>query len=460
MPIQVKATTADAYKLIHDGALALARAEREGIRVDIEYCEKKKKHLTKKIKHYHSKLKGTKFYTKWESIYGGKTNIYSNYQLSRLLYHIMKIEPPKTTASGQGSTDDDALNQINMPELKIILKIRKLTKVRDTYLHAFVREQYNGYIHPTFHLHTVRTFRSSSSDPNFQNIPKRDKESMQICRRALLPHPGAMLAEADFSAIEVMISACYHRDPVMLKYLKDKNSDMHANMAKQIFMLDDLDRSQPAHSTLRTAAKNGFVFPQFYGDYYLNNAMSLAEWVKLPQAAWGENKGLVLPNGQYISDHFRGNGIKSFQQFVKYVEKVEDDFWNNRFKIYNSWRKAWVKQYRKQGSLKMFTGFTCSGVMRENEIINYPIQGSAFHCLLFTFIELDRIMMQEKWRTKLLGQIHDSIVMNIYPEEFDHVKQTIFNIVNKILPSAWDWITVPLEIDLEVYGIDKPWIAA
>ncbi len=456
--MKIKATTVDAYKLIHDGALALARAERQGIKIDTDYCNKKKKHLTRKINRYQKELKGTKFYRRWQAVYGHKTNIYSNHQLSRLLYHVMKIEPPKTTETGQGSTDDDALNQINIPELKTILKIRKLTKVRDTYLEAFVREQYDGYIHPTFHLHTVRTFRSSSSDPNFQNIPKRDKEAMEVCRRALLPHPGGMLVEADFSALEVMISACYHKDPVMMKYLNDKDADMHADMAKQIFMLDDLNKELPAHSILRGAAKNGFVFPQFYGDYYLNNAMSLVEWVGLSQGAWQEKKGIQLPDGTYISDHFRKQGVKSFQKFVDHIEQVEEDFWNNRFKVYNNWRKAWVKKYRKNGYLKMLTGFTCSGVMRKNEIVNYPIQGSGFHCLLFTFNALDKAMREEGWRSSLIGQIHDSIVMNIYPEEFDHIKQTTLKIVEEDLPRTWDWITVPLEIDLDVYEVDGPWL--
>ncbi len=273
-----------------------------------------------------------------------------------------------------------------------------------------------------------------------------------------MPHPGCMLVEADFSALEVMISACYHKDPVMLKYLKDKNADMHSDMAKQIFMLDSLDRTQPAHDKLRTATKNGFVFPQFYGDYYGNNAMSLAEWAGLPQSAWSEKKGVILPDGNHISDHFRNKGIKSFQKFIDHMEQVEADFWGNRFKVYNSWRRVWVDKYRKNGYLKMHTGFTCSGVMKRNEIINYPVQGSGFHCLLFTFIALDKLMREEGWRSSLVGQIHDSIVMNIYPDEFEHIKESALKIVREDLPKAWPWIIVPLEIDLDVYDVDGPWL--
>ncbi len=456
--MKVKATTADAYKLIHDGVLALARAERQGIRIDTDYCNKKIKHLSRKIEYHHGQLKETKLHQRWNTIYKNKTNIYSNHQLSYVLYKNMKIEPAKRTASGGPSTDEEALSRMDVPGLNIILKIRKLSKIKDTYLGGFIREETNGYIHPVFNLHTVRTYRSSSSDPNFQNIPKRDKEALKICRRALFPRPGRMLIEADFSALEVMISVMYHKDPTMISYLQDDTADMHLDMAKQIFMIDNMNKSIPEHAMLRQAAKVGFVFPQFYGDYYANNAVALAEWAKLPQEGkWKKGQGVEIPSGN-LAEHMISQGVKNFNQFLEYMKKVENDFWNNRFKVYNRWRKAWVDKYRKKGYLKMLTGFQCSGIMRNNEIINYPIQGTAFHCLLLTFIKLDEVMRKEGWDSRLVGQIHDSIIMDVHPDEFAHVQETAHRIVREELPKIWDWIIVPLEIEIDAYEVDSPWI--
>ncbi len=455
--MKVEVGTRDAYNLFHEGTLALARAEREGIRVDIEYCKEEKQRLTKKINHLTNKLEKTNLYKRWSHIYKGKANIYSNAQLSNLLYKHMKIEPPKITGSGQGSTDEDSLKNLGIPELDIILRIRKLTKVRDTYLGSFIRETgTDGFMHPSFDLHTTRTYRSSSSDPNFQNIPKRDKESMEICRRAIIPRPGRMLVEADFSALEVMVGATYHKDPVMMKYLKDENSDMHLDMAKEIFKSESLTKKE--HGLLRQAAKNGFVFPQFYGDYYGNNARGICEWVKLPQEKWKEGMGVVLPEGIHISDHMIRKGIKSFDQFVEHMKQVEDSFWNSRFRIYKQWRENWVKQYREKGFLQMYTGFICSGVMGKNEIVNYPIQGTAFHCLLFTFIEMGKVIRERKMKTKLIGQIHDSILMDATPEELDIIKQELQIIVKEKLPNTWKWIIVPLEIEIDTYPVDSPWV--
>lgn len=457
--MKTKANISDAYSLFHEGALALARAERNGIRVDVEYCLKKKNHLERKIKYYENKIKETPLYQRWHRIYKAKTNIYSNPQLARILYQDMKITPLKVTDKGKGATDEEALRGLGIPGIDYILNIRKLTKVKTTYLEGFLDNQVDGFIHPSFHLHTVRTYRSSSSDPNFQNIPKRDKEAMKICRRAILPRPGHMLIEADFSALEVNISECYHKDPVMMEYLLDKNSDMHLDMAKKIFMKDDLIKNDPYHKVLRQAAKNGFIFPQFYGDYYANNADSICTWIKLPtQGKWKKGTGILLEEGVHISDHFIAKGIDSFDKFLKHMEGIEDFFWNKRFKKYGEWRKRAIQDYRRTGIIQTYTGFSCTGVMRKNEIFNYPIQGSAFHCLLFTFIELDKIARKRKWRSKLVGQIHDSILIDADPAELDEVKKALQYIVQKKLRQAWKWIIVPLEIDVDEYEVDAPWI--
>jgi len=127
----------DAYKLMHEGTLALTRAEQQGIRVDLEYIAKKQAYLTAKITHLEKKFKLSKFYAHWEHSVKGKVNINSNNQLAHFLYNVKKITPEKFTVTGQGSTDDEALQMLNIEELNILLEMRKLRKVRDTYLVAF-----------------------------------------------------------------------------------------------------------------------------------------------------------------------------------------------------------------------------------------------------------------------------------------------------------------------------------
>jgi DNA polymerase-1 len=453
--MKINPHTGEAYKLFHEGVLAFARAEQQGFRVDLDYIENKKKHLTRRMDRLEQQFKDTNLYKHWEHSQRGKVNIYSNAQLAHYLYEVKKVESVKETMTGQGSTDDESLKQMGLPELDILLELRKLRKVRDTYLDAFAREQVNGYIHPFFNLHLVRTFRSSSDSPNFQNIPKRDEESMNIVRRALFPRPGHLLMEMDFSGLEVRIAACYHKDPAMLHYIKEPKSDMHGDMTKQIFMLKTYDKK--VHDVLRQAVKNGFVFPEFYGDYYVHCAPNMAcGWCKLPQGKWTEEDGIIV-DGKTIGKHMIEHGITSLKSFEKHIQKIEEDFWGVRFADYAEWKKRWWNTYQKYGYLDLYTGFRCSGTMGRNDAINYPVQGAAFHCNLWTFIQMDKRMREEKWDTRLIGQIHDSIILDVHPDELQHVIETARKVTCEELPEAWKWIIVPLDIEIETTPIDGNW---
>lgn len=444
----------EAYKLLHNGTLALTRAERQGIRVDLDYVAKKRASLDELIAGKFETLQSSRFYRAWKHYRGGKAiNIDSPQQLQSYLYKHLKKIPPKTTESGQGSTDDEALRDLNIPELNLILDIRKYKKIRDTYLKPFQREAVNGVIHPFFSLNRVRTYRSSSDKPNFQNIP-----AMQIVRRALFPRPGHQLLEVDYSALEVAIAACYHKDPTMLDYVRTDPGAMHGDMAQKIFFLNKMDKSIPELKHLRSAAKNSFVFPQFYGDYYGNNAIHLAQWVKLPtEGTWPKNRGVSLPDGTKISDHMRTHGIKSIKAFMDHMRDIEEHFWEERFPVYKRWKEEWWQLYQKYGYIDMYTGFHCQGLMGKNNVINYPVQGSAFHCLLWSFIELDRIMREEKWDTRLIGQIHDAIILDVNPRELDHVIKIIHRVTTQDLPKAWKWIIVPLEVEADLCPVDASW---
>lgn len=445
----------EAYRLMHDGILALGRAEQQGIRVDTDYITAKKEQLTKRIDKLEKEFKKTTFYKHWEHSMGGKSlNINSGTQLRHFLYNVKKIDASKFTASGEGSTDIEALDSLNIPELKFFSERNRFKKAMDV-LEGFEREQVRGYVHPFFNLHTARTYRSSSDHPNFQNIPKRDEEVMQICRQALYPRPGHQFIEVDYSGLEVKIAACYHKDPTMLKYINNPASDMHADMAKQIFLLDKFDKS--VHKVLRQAAKNGFVFPEFYGDYYKNCASIMAcKWGGLPQGRWKPGQGIMVGD-VHLSDHFAEHGIKSLISFESHLQKIETDFWENRFSDYASWKDRWWTVYKKYGYVDLYTGFRCSGVMGKNDVINYPVQGAAFHCLMWSFIEVDRLIHKYGMNTRIVGQIHDAIVLDVDPKELSRVIRVIRRVTCEDLPEAWKWIIVPLDVEVEICGVDKSW---
>ena len=286
---------------------------------------------------------------------------------------------------------------------------------------------------------------NSSASPNFQNIPIRDPDVAKLIRRAFIPRLGHQLGGVDYAAIEVKISAAYHQDPVMLEYINNSEKDMHRDMAMECYLLEQ------SHVTkqIRYCAKNKFVFPQFYGDWYKSCARSL--WDAIPAMK------LVRTDGMSLKEHLHEQGIRSYQEFENHIRKVEDRFWNDRFRVYERWKDRWLKQYERSGKIHMLTGFTCSGVMQKNQVINYPVQGVAFHCLLWSLIRLHGWMKERGLRSRIVGQIHDEITMDNHAEEMGVVLRQARQIMCEDIRKEWKWIATPLEISAEFGGKDESW---
>ena len=457
-------TRSDAYKLLHDGIIALAQAEKNGIRIDVAYCEIQRAKLENDIIGLEQEFMMSRLGRQWGHVFKDKMNLNSNDQLRHLLYVINKLEPSKMTdkheedaSKNKGSVNEETLVTLDIDELVHYIRRTKLMKAKE-FIDRFLREHVRGWIHPNFDLHLVKTFRSSSSNPNFQNLPARDEEIMQIVRGAIYPRRGHLILELDFKGIEVSVSVCYHKDPNMERYVRDKSTDMHRDMTKQIFFMDHYGAEITGHTYLRKATKNGFVFPQFYGDWYKSNAISLAcNWGKLSKGKWSVGQGIPFEKG-HLSDHFIRRGIDNFDAFTNHVKVIEDDFWGRRFRVYAKWKEDIWQDYQEKGYLDMYTGFRYSGMANRKQVCNTPIQGSAFHCLLWSFIEMSNELLEYySLKSRLIGQIHDSILADIWPDELEDVVALITAITTEELPKHWSWIKVPMEVDLEKCEVDRPW---
>lgn len=454
MQIRLHPQTKEAYDLFHRGTLAFARAERAGMRVDIPYCKKKIAFLTKKIQRCERLIRNSDFGRQWDKVAGGNANLKSNPQLSTLLYDVLALDPPNKTDKDKGSVDDKSLRELDVPELNRLLEMRKLVKVRDTYLKPFIREQVYGVLHTFFNLHIAKTFRSSCDSPNLQNIPKRDKQAMAFCRGALLPRLRHLFLSIDFSGIEVRMACCYTQDDKLI--YDTLHGDMHGDMAVEIYMLDSIDKHDDGESVLRQGGKNGFVFPEFYGDYYGNCAPTLLKWAEIAKLKNGTPALEHLASKELIRLNKKGQIINS-ERFINHLKNVEDDFWNVRYKKYTKWKdKNWEK-YQRRGYVDLKTGFRCTGQMSRNEVNNYPFQGSAFHCLLYTFNETDQFLLDSGLDSVIVSQVHDEITLDVDPPELALVGNTVAEIATVRLPEAWTWIDVPLEVEAEKCEIDEPW---
>lgn len=451
-------TLKDSYRLVHDGAKALAEVEAHGVRIDLDHLQRQKDDLTAKIDALEAVLKKDKIWTNiWEEKFGAKANIGSRDQLGNIVFGELGYTTSGKTTTGRDRADKDALANIDLPFVQKFLRVELLKKALGTYLKGIEREVVDGYLHTSFNLHTTITFRSSSSNPNLQNVPIRNPEIAEIIRKCFLPRPGHQLLEVDYSGVEVRVAACYHRDPAMIAYIKDPTKDMHRDMAMECYLLDGPDA---VTKMVRYVAKNMFVFPQFYGSFYIDCAKHM--WVAMSSLK------LETAAGVPMKKHLKSRGISRLGEcdpsarpqpgtFEAHIKKVEEYFWGRRFPVYARWKKDWYNKYLEQGYVDTLTGFRIQGVYSRNQIINSPVQGSAFHCLLWSLIQLNKELKRRKMKSRIVLQIHDSMLLDVYPPELPVLLPLIREISTKRLRREWKWLIVPLDIEAELCPVDGSW---
>jgi DNA polymerase I-like protein with 3'-5' exonuclease and polymerase domains len=472
--------TPDAYRLLHEGQIALSEIENNGCRVDKDYVERGHRETQARIRELEADLRKEPVYAIWRRRFGEKTNVASPDQLASIVFGEMGYRPTVDTkgrrwgdrqgdADGRASASEAALEAVPEPFLKrLYLPAQKLRKANGTYLGGLLREMVqhadgNWYVHPNYNLNTVETFRSSASDPNYTNVPTRNQEIGELVRRAYISRPGFQLGELDYGQIEVRIPCCYNFDPTLIEYVCDPAKDMHRDMAAQIFLLDNPRVSKE----LRSHVKNKVVFPTFYGSYYAQIAPSLWEALeRFGLTVEGVKKADGTP--LTVREHLAANGIRELGAcdpeqepkpgtFEHHLKVIEEDFWGRRFAVYSRWKKDWIAAYYRDGGCRFLTGFVMRGPHKRNDITNYCVQGVAFHCLLWSLVKIVRILRKYKFRSVVIGEVHDSINLDVHPAERDDVFHLCSRVMTEDIKVWAPWLNVPLVAEAEVCPIDGSW---
>jgi uracil-DNA glycosylase family 4 len=320
-----------------------------------------------------------------------------------LFYDTLGLEPPpwKTTGGGLPAdkeavayivehVDDQKLSEF----CKMMMDWRKLDTLITTFLDGFDELiQDDGLIHPGFMLHTVASYRSSSSKPNFQNLPKRD-EAYSEFRKIVIPHSGHhSLSEIDAAGSEVRVIAMLSEDIILSKQVKE-NFDPHAYWGSRLFNchIDKVTKLQ------RFLAKNKMVFPLFYGSWY----GAVSRDCKLP---------------------------------MEHCKAIEEEFWQ-MYKGVKKWQDAMIGFYNIHGYTEFPLGFRRHNPLSKNQVLNTIVQGTSFHMLLESLRVADLEILNKKMRSKLVIEVHDSIVSSNHSNEIDDIHKILYKAMTM---KQWAW---------------------
>lgn len=393
----------------------LANIEREGINLDVNA-----------LKEFSAQLQGDISLVEKEiqDFAGTKFNVSSPKQVGEILFEYLKIvEKPKKTKTGQYATGEDVLSKLENahPIVSKILDYRELVKLKNTYvdtLPLLVNEK-TGRIHTSFNQVVAVTGRLSSDNPNLQNIPIRTERGRHI-RKAFIPRdPNHVLLSADYSQIELRIVASISGDKNMCEAFQ-LGKDIHTATAAKVFGVAEADVTKEMRYKSKSVN---------FGIIYGQGAFGLSENLNISR---GEAKELI------------DNYFKEYGAIKGYMDDTINFARENGYVKTLLGRKRWLRDITSNNA-------TVRNYAERNAI-NAPIQGSAADMIKVAMINIYNELERHNFKTKMLLQVHDELVFDVYKPELDQVKPIIEKLMREALP-----LSVPVEVGM---GTGENWLAA
>jgi len=497
--MQVQVATVEAARLLHEGAAALAEMSHHGMRIDVPYLNAQIAEVEKEIGDLKRGLHSDKTFGVWERRYGLKTNLGSREQLGEVIFNVLgyprkhgqakKAKGDDQFARRTPKHDEAAFQDVDLEFVKTYFRWQKLEKILNTYFYGIRREMIGDLIHPTFMIHSTATYRSSCQTPNVMNIPNRNAGMAKRIRRCFIPRKGNSFVEVDYSGAEVRAACCYTHDPRLINDFTKPKMDPHGDTACEIFGVPKVEVTPPQDGGVATEEtvkawkkgprdwiKNRFVFPQFFGSTYYQCAPHIWEAV-IKGTAWIGKKGFadtggaaMLPAlGITVREHLHNQGITELGDcepgtvtregtFVHRVKTVEDSFWNDRFGVYTKWKKRWWNRYLLDGSFRTLSGFVIGGILAKNDVLNYPIQGFAFHWNLWSITRVMKYLKRYKMKALMVSEVHDSNQGDVPNGELQDYCDLVTEVMTDECKRHWPSIITPLDVEVEVSYDGASWV--
>ena len=325
---------------------------------------------------------------------GEKFNINSPKQLGVILFEKMKMPYGKKTKTGY-STSAEVLEKLRFedPIIEQILEYRQLTKLKSTYadgLDTYI-EKKDGRIHTTFNQNVTATGRLSSTEPNLQNIPIRMELGRQI-RKVFVPEEGYVFLDADYSQIELRVLAHMSGDERLIEAYRE-NADIHRTTAALVF-----------HTPYEEVT-----------ELQRRNAKAVNFGIVYGISGFGLSRDLNISKKQaedYIEDYFATYpGVKHF------MDELVAEGKNKGYVTSLFGRRRPIPELSSKNFMQRQFG--------ERIAMNSPIQGTAADIIKIAMIHVGDRLKKEKFRSRLILQIHDELLIETHKDEVDEVKELL-----------------------------------
>ena len=382
----------------------LAEMEIEGFKVDVNVLKQQGQELDLTIENDKKDI---------FALSGHEFNINSPKQLGTILFEELNLKSGKKTKSGY-STGQEVLEGLidEHPIIPLIMEYRQNTKLKSTYIDGLINviDNKTGRVHSCFNQTVTATGRLSSTEPNLQNIPIRT-ELGRLIRKAFIPSEEEhVLIDADYSQIELRVLAHYSQDKAMCDAFNN-NADIHTITAAQV-------NGIPEHMvtpSMRSDAK-AVNFGIVYGisDFGLAKDLGIS----------------VYEAKKYISSYF--NNYPDIDKLLKrLVEEAKEKGYSETL----MGRRRYLPEINSPKYMVRKFG--------ERVAMNMPIQGTAADIIKIAMINVNKELKKGGYRSKLILQVHDELLIDAPKEEAEKVTELLKN----CMQDAFE-LSVPLKVDV------------
>jgi DNA polymerase I-like protein with 3'-5' exonuclease and polymerase domains len=310
------------------------------------------------------------------------------------------------------------LGETNDPKAREFLSgLVRLNQI-NTYLNTFVDGIKRAVHFSTLLLYTnfnqivTATGRLSSTDPNFQNIPRA--KTFPVKRAIVSRFPGGGIVEADYAQLEFRVAGDLSNDPQIYEDVINK-VDIHA------FTRDTLNAADKGNRDRQDAKPE--TFKPVYGGTY----------------------GTPVQMAYYKAFKLKYKGLTEWQE-----QTAEFVLRNGYYKLPTGRQYRWVGLSRNwDGRVNFFT-----------QIVNYPVQGFATGDIVpLACILIDREFTKRGLRSVPFVTVHDSIAVDYHPDEREVVIKIVGECmlaVKQEMKKRYDYdFKLPLEVEIKA---GKNWL--
>ncbi len=385
----------------------LAKMEYNGVLIDKIELENQKADLQKRIstiEHEIHRLANEEF------------NISSPKQLGIILFEKLGLKCPKETKTGY-STDAEVLAELKdkHPIIEQIIDYRQLTKLYSTYVEGLEAQIYSdGKVHTIFQQALTQTGRLSSIEPNLQNIPIRTPEGHKIRKMFIPSKSDNVFFSADYSQIELRVLASMANVSKLIDAFNN-GEDIHAKTAKEIFGKTEIT---PLDRHRAKAVNFGIVYGISAYGLSIDTNITVNEatnFIKKYYEVYPEIKTFMDETIEFAKEF---KYVRTIKNRLRYIPDIDSKMYQQR-------------EFAKRTAM------------------NAPIQGSAADIIKIAMINIDKEIEKQKLKSKMLIQVHDELVFEIFKGEEKFMEELIVRNMESAIK-----LNVPLKVE---YSFGKNW---